>query len=131
MIEEDREFGGEAWSWHTRWQEIQQLVIFFKPFAEVTRKMSGQSYSTICNVIRYFNNILDHVDECIENVDNLGHLASCVVTAAEKAKAKLLEYYNKTNMLHCVITLLDPRCKEIYYRQAGFTEHQLGEYRER
>jgi hypothetical protein len=55
----------------------------------------------------------------------------CVISAAEVAHQKILDYYNKTHMTHCVVTLLDPRCKEEYFKGKGFSNKMINQYKKR
>ena len=100
----------------SKWKEIYHLLAFFRPFAEVTVEMSGQKYPTMSGVIVYFNFILDHLDRYKEDLD----IPLKIRTAAEEAHTKMVEYYNKTNTLNCIITLLDPRCNVEYFMENGF-----------
>ena len=139
IIEQDEE---EHWIWPARWQEIQQLLIFFKPFAEVTNYMSGQSYSTISSVIVQFNVIFDHLEFYTGSTPMMKSKKSnksskskgppaYIVNAAMAAHSKLREYYSKTNDMLCLITLLDPRCKKEYFYQNDFKQSQIQHYEER
>jgi len=124
----------DLWSWPAKWQEIQQLLIFFKPFAEVTNYMSGQSYSTISNVIVQFNTIFNHLegytDKSNKSIKSKGPPAY-LVQAAKKAHEKLRDYYRKTHDMYCMVTLLDPRCKlELFYQQ-DFKNSQIENYKKR
>ena len=134
MIQEDEEIE-EHWNWPARWQEIQQLLIFLHPFAEVTNYMSGQSYSTISSVIVHFNAIFDHLETYMTKRSNKSSKSkgppAYIVQAAKAAHAKLREYYSKTNDMLCMITLLDPRCKEEYFYQKDFKKSQVDHYREK
>ena len=104
------------------WQEIQHLLYFLRPFAEVMTIMSSQSYPTISAVIVLFNRLMDHLDKYqSKSKHGKKFLPMCVRDAAAKAYTKMKHYYNKTNPTQCVVTLLDPRCNIHYFKAEKFT----------
>jgi hypothetical protein len=124
---QDPEFEEDRIS-QTQWKEIQQLVSFFKPFAEITIHMSGQFYSTIGSVIVLFNVIMDHLDKYREG---LSGKSSKIKLAAKAAYDKIKCYYNKTNTIHCIVTLLDPRFHLQYFRENEFTDIMIKKIKKR
>ena len=116
------------------WNEIEHLIAFFKPFAEVTTFMTGQNYPTISGVILLFNSIMDHLDKyrlVQKNLKVVIHLPEKIKEAAEASYQKMLKYYNRTNEIHCVVALLDPRLNKGYFQNSGFTSQMIGDYVER
>jgi Domain of unknown function (DUF4413) len=106
---------------HTKWQELQHILLFLRPFAEVTQAMSGQTYPTLYGVIVYFNTIWDYVDKYIKGgFDEKWKLSTpvpdIVREAAVEASKVLSKYYNKTHTMHCIVILLDPRLKKEYFK---------------
>ena len=91
--------------------------------------MSGQKYSTISGVIVLFNVIMDHLDRYIDGeYETYTTPPAIIIDAAKAAYAVMRKYYNKTNELHCVVTILDPRFKVQYFRDNVFTEEMITSY---
>jgi len=130
IILHDKSYG-DAWNWPARWQEIQQLLFFLKPFAESTTFMSAQKYATISGVVVHFNVILDHLEDYLEQGPEESEAPDYILRAAKAAYKKILEYYRKTNDIHCIVTLLDPRCNIDYFWQNHFTEELIDPFRDR
>jgi len=108
------------------WQEIQYLLHFLGPFAEMTTMMSSQSYPTISSVIPYFNALMDHLDKYrSKSKHGRKFIPLCIRDAAAKAYTKVKQYYNKTNPTQCLVTLLDPRCNVHYFKVQKFTPQLL------
>ena len=115
------------------WQQIERMLHFLQPFAEVTTHMSAQSYPTVSSIIVFFNGIMDHLDSCKHKgiYRKSGHL-KVIAEAAESAYLKMKEYYNMTSSLHCVMTLLDPRCNMEYFsKKAKFADAQIKPFLQR
>lgn len=104
------------------WETIEHILHLLRPFAELTNYMSSQTYPTLSSVIVYYNVILDHLDNYEEDpVYKQNEHLQIIESAARAAKIKMLQYYNKTTDIHCVVTLLDPRCNLAYFKKAKFT----------
>ncbi len=92
--------------------------------------MSGFTYSTLSITIPYYNFLIDHIEDIIDNKkknnennesdDNNenenNNENNELKQAAKVCKNKLLEYYNKTNNTYLIATILDPRLKLEYYQ---------------
>ena len=72
--------------------------------------MSSSSYPTLSMVIPLYNALIDHIEDYVNEDKD-----SFIKIAATRCRAKLLEYYNKTNDACIVVTILDPRLKMDYY----------------
>lgn len=109
------------------WNHIEHLLYFFKPFAEITVSMSGQKYPTISRVIVLFNAIMGHLEGYMNRECELQTPPpEIIITAAEAAYEKIREYYNKTSVLHCIVTLLDPRFNLRHFKEVEeFTPTQM------
>jgi hypothetical protein len=109
------------------WLQVEHLLAFLKLFAEMTAIMSSQTSPTLSNVIVYFNVIMDHLDtyQLGKECQSPNLLPAKITQAAEATFQKIAEYYNKTNDVHCIVTLLDPRFNLEYYRRNGFTEEMI------
>ena len=108
------------------WEIIEHILHLLQPFAVLTDYMSSQSYPTLSSIIVFYNAILDHLDNYEDDpfYKQNKHLQS-IESAARAAKCKLLEYYNRTTDIHCVVTLLDPRCNLAYFKKAKFTNELM------
>ena len=47
------------------WNRIEELSIFLKPFAAVTKHMSGSAYPTVAGVVPIFNRLCDHLEDSV------------------------------------------------------------------
>jgi hypothetical protein len=111
------------------WEEIQHLLGFFRPFAEVTVMMSSESHPTLSGIIVYFNIIMDHLDKYRKGKYHLSTpLPIIIKIAAQASYEKIKEFYNKTSKLHCIITLLDPRCNLEYFRCERFGDEWINPF---
>lgn len=45
------------------WKEFEKIGAFLKPFAAVTRYMSGSTYPTLAGVVPIFNRLCDHLED--------------------------------------------------------------------
>jgi hypothetical protein len=48
-----------------KWNRIEELGTFLKPFAAVTKYMSGSTYPTVAGVVPIFNRLCDHLEDSI------------------------------------------------------------------
>ena len=48
-----------------KWNRIEELATFLKPFAVVTKYMSGSTYPTVAGVVPIFNRLCDHLEDSI------------------------------------------------------------------
>ena len=115
------------------WLEIKHLLAFLRHFAEVTMIMSSQKSPTLSGVIVYFNVIMDHLDKYRFGIRDCSTtpLPDIVMQAAEASYQKIHKYYNKTNLIHCIVTLLDPRCNVQYFQKEEFTQEIIDSIKER
>lgn len=87
--------------------------------------MSASSYSTVSHIIPLFNIVIDHVEDAASGSG--GGVERRIRTAATVARAKLVEYYSKTNPTTMLCTALDPRRKFYYFTKRGFPEDEINE----
>lgn len=80
--------------------------------------MSSSIYPTLSTTIPLYNTLIDHA----EDMDDLENIDPTIKKAAKKCIEKLLEYYNKTNKVYLVATVLDPRFKMQYYEENKWEE---------
>ncbi len=92
--------------------------------------MSGFTYFTLFITIPYYNFLIDHIEDIIDNKkknnennesdDNNknenNNENNELKQAAKVCKNKLLKYYNKTNNTYLIAIILDPRLKLKYYQ---------------
>lgn len=88
--------------------------------------MSSSSYPTLSMVIPLYNALIDHTENYTCNNED-----SFIKTVATKCRAKLLEYYNKTNDACIIVTILDPRLKMDYYNDETWNDDQRKEIHEK
>ena len=72
--------------------------------------MFSSSYPTLSMVIPLYNALIDHTEDYAFNDEEL-----FIKTVATNSWAKLLDYYNKTNDICIIVTILDLRLKMNYY----------------
>ncbi|RIA85622.1 hypothetical protein C1645_830518 [Glomus cerebriforme] len=95
---------------------------------EVTMIISGSFYLTLLMIVPLYNILIDHVKDVINEDNNTDeeddennsnekeNWYQTIKETAKKCKVKLLEYYNKTNDIFLISTILDPRLKLKYYK---------------
>jgi len=88
--------------------------------------MSSSSYPTLSMVIPLYNALIDHTEDYAFNDEE-----SFIKIAATNSRAKLLDYYNKTNDVCIIVTILDPRLKMDYYDDDSWSDDQRKEIREK
>jgi|SRR4051794_6406854 hypothetical protein len=49
--------------------------------------------------------------------------------AAEKAREKLLKYYNKVTPIYCIVSALDPRINLEYFRNEEWDEQYISDWK--
>ena len=49
--------------------------------------------------------------------------------AAEKAREKLLKYYNKVTPIYCIVSALDPRINLEYFRNEEWDEQYITDWK--
>jgi hypothetical protein len=49
--------------------------------------------------------------------------------AAEKAREKLLKYYNKVTPIYCIVSALDPRINLEYFRNEEWDERYISDWK--
>lgn len=52
-----------------------------------------------------------------------------MLIAAENAREKLLKYYNKVTPLYCIVSALDPRINLEYFRNEGWDEQLIKDWK--
>jgi hypothetical protein len=90
--------------------------------------MSGFKYSTLTTTIPLYNELIDHTEDYMDiNIESKLFLKE----PAKNCRNKLLEYYNKTNDAYLMATILDPRFKMIYYKDAEWEKELFDEVQEK
>jgi hypothetical protein len=66
---------------HTEWETFSKICEFLRPFNEITKLLSGQTYSSICFVIPLLRHLLEHIKST-----NEASLSSCSTPIETKFK---------------------------------------------
>lgn len=88
-------------------------------------KISTNSYSRSYLIIPLFNIIIKHIDNNISAKG--GGITARIRKAAMESREKLDQYYQKTNIINMICTVLDPRRKLHYFTKIGFSEEKINE----
>ena len=73
-----------------------------------------------------FNKLFDILDNIIAGSGRYVEIASPTVKeAAEKARAKLVQYYTKANTTMLLCMVLDPQYKLAYFKKHDFPEEEI------
>lgn len=116
------------------WKQIDEVLEFLEPFAQVTNDMEGAKYPTLNAVIPLYNLLIDHVMDWVEGEDDgpesqdddpepqdeepeatRRHLKE-TIEGAKAARSKLVQYYQKTTSTYLIPIVLDPRLKLAYFQ---------------
>jgi hypothetical protein len=84
----------------------------------------SQNTPTAFLIIPFFNILFDHVEDVADNADKAEH-SEHIREAATQTRCKLEEYYTKTNTITMLCTLLDPRCKLLYFKKRKFSKKDV------
>jgi len=106
------------------WHQVDQAIMFLKPFAEYTNDISASTRPTIHNAYFIYKNILDHIACHCHQVRNLPD-APCIMGLldASKASKKVVQkYYSNTTQkgfIYNIATIYDPSKKLTMYDSWG------------
>ena len=103
------------------WNQFELIKEFLELFKEVTIIMSGSKYSTLTMTIPLYNELIDHTEDYMYSKDKSKQFLQ---EPAKNCREKLLEYYNKTN-------ILDLRFKIVYYKDAEWGDELINEIHEK
>jgi len=110
------------------WNQFELIKEFLELFKEVTIIMSGSKYSTLTMTIPLYNELIDHTEDYMYSKDKSKQFLR---EPAKNCREKLLEYYNKTNDAYLIATILDPRFKMVYYKDAEWGDELINEIHEK
>jgi len=83
------------------WHQVNQAIMFLKPFTEYTHDISASTRSTIYNVYFIYNDIFDHIARHCPQVRNLPDApmdngpVGCIVSQQEGAAEVLFQYHTE------------------------------------
>lgn len=95
---------------------LEEIYDFLQPFAVATRHMEGCRYPTLSTVIPLYNKLLDLVEDWAADENK----SMITRKAADNAREKMTEYYDKLTEIYTVATALDPRLKLAYFQDNGW-----------
>lgn len=122
-INQDRKFTPLSLN-SEEWRQIDQAILFLKPFSDYTLDMSSASNATIHNAFFIYNDIFDHIARQRSRVRKLPNAAwgPGLLHASAAAKAILQKYYSATTQrgfIYNISTILDPSKKLSMYDSWG------------
>ena len=101
------------------WSNINEFMIFLKPFEQATKILSGETYPTLSITVPIYQSLLDHLHKYLLKSD----LTKTLETAAKKALCKMEKYYIYFDSeMYYIAIVLDPRLKMEYYKQGNWQE---------
>jgi hypothetical protein len=103
------------------WNRLKQLVEILQPFKEATVIMSSSSYPTLSMVVPFYHELLKTLEDSMNN----NEIPEWLSQGCDAAKKKLLNYCEKTNILHFTAIVLDPRLKFQYFEELGWSSHLI------
>lgn len=93
---------------------IEQLVLLLKPFEFVTKEASGESYVTVSKIIPMINCICLQIEQFDKNVQSIMSVKQLLLRDMKKRFGQI-----EFNSHIAVATLLDPRFKNLHFRDAS------------
>jgi len=106
------------------WRQVDQAIMFLKPFAAYTHDISASTRLTITNAYFIYRDIFDHIAHHCRQVQNLPD-ASWIMGLLNTLKASkkvLQKYYSNTiqkGFIYNIGTILDPSKKLTMYDSWG------------
>jgi len=91
------------------WEVVKNIVLFLKPFKDVTMEVTKQTKPTIQHVVLFFNDLFDFVEQATSSNERTG----IIKTAAESALVVLRKYYGKTD--DCLLLFIAVCESQLWY----------------
>ena len=88
------------------WQTLQHLTLFLKAFENASVWSEADQYETIHLVLITYHYLIEDLEKAIKELKGMP-----MADVLEKARNKMVQYYNNTSELLTVATALDPRFK--------------------
>ena len=108
----------------TGWEMIGICLKVLEPFAMATKKIDSATLPTLSVVIPLLNYLITQIVDW-ESANYIHPTET--IDAAKVAKAKLLNYYHKTNEAYVVVFILDPCLKVDYFQDNNWEEDLIME----
>ncbi|CAG8733175.1 24521_t:CDS:2, partial [Cetraspora pellucida] len=108
------------------WKIIELLVEVLLPFKDVTTFMSSSEYPTLSMVISVYYLLLESLEEARKKDD----MPQWLIQGCESASGKLLEYCQRTSVLHIVSVVLDPQFKLQYFVELRWPSQLINQIRD-
>lgn len=83
--------------------------------------MSSSEYPTLPLVVPLYYSLLESLEEARQK----GHIPEWLKKGCEAASNKLLEYCQRTSVLHIASVILDPRLKFQYFEGLGWSSQLI------
>ncbi|KAJ6639605.1 putative AC transposase [Pseudolycoriella hygida] len=118
------------------WQKIDELLHLLAPCKEATEMLSNDHSPTVSRVSAVYQVLFDHLQQfksvnsepsepsskrMKRNTPNVPIKPPWLIEAAERGLEKLEKYYPTSDgLVYIVNTVLDPRCKLVWYKATGW-----------
>jgi len=107
-----------------KWRQVDQAIMFLKPFTEYTHDISASIRPTIPNAYFIYNDIFDHIERHCRQVRNLPDAPwiTGLLDASKASKKVLQKYYSNTTykaFIYNIATILDPSKMLTMYNSWG------------
>ena len=105
-----------------------RLSTFLGYFERLTEIMSSASYVTASSMIGLFNLAIDCSEDVISTCGNMPEQSvarKTMVSVANRARNKMIQYYNKTGKIEMTAAYFDPRIRLEYFLSNGFVEDDV------
>ena len=106
------------------WRQIDEAILFLKPFSDYTHDISSAKNATIHNAFFIYNDIFDHIAKQRKRIRKLPRAAwiQGLLDATRSSRVVLQKYYSKTThrgFIYNIATILDPSKKLALYEGWG------------
>ena len=106
------------------WRQIDEAILFLKPFSDYTHAISSATNATIHNAFFIYNDIFDHIAKQRRRVRKLPKAAwiQGLLDATNAVRLVLQKYYSTTTQrgfIYNLATMLDPSKKLALYEEWG------------
>ena len=106
------------------WRQIDEAILFLKPFSDYTHDVSSAKNATIHNAFFIYNDIFDHIAKQRKRVWKLPRAAwiQGLLDATRSSRVVLQKYYSKTThrgFIYNIATILNPSKKLALYEDWG------------
>ena len=96
------------------WEGLEKIVNYLHNFKHMSKLLSSQTKPTLPMVVVSFNLLIDNIEKVVFELDSKENLTAAdtiLLLSLQTGKDKIIKHYKKTNWIHCVSLILDPRHK--------------------